>query len=754
MSGVLYGVWTCLLHAGEKAGPICFGMLLEADLHGQSLRHIHVAVGSVQDSLFCLLPNLPAGFFRSDADGSSADAVLDSYGTDLTVILVGVVTETLVSAQKYGRYSQLGSIQCVHQKFAADLPVKPHVIISQIHSVAQGIPVETGRTVVAYEKQGVKGLIKAAHHRGRIADPVPDKTALFWKTCDINISSCVMSIFDVDFRSTCIDGAESGCQGFLLHLCSGSTVFDIAQIGTFPGSSACHTFQVNADINFHEKLLLFFWISGFLMIVIHLWKKDKIFIHISRDRFRVFVYHDERKCFSKVGVIVKARTQAAAQMTEGPIWKRILFFALPLMVGNLFQQLYNTVDSIVVGNFVGKEALAAVGTVDPVINTFIGFFLGMSAGAGVVISQYYGAKDDKKVSRAVHTTITMTLILCVACTAGSLLALPALLKLIGTPADVYPESRAYLTIYFAGMSGLLLYNMGSGILRAAGDSRRPLYFLIFSTLLNIVFDLLFVAGLRMGVAGAAYATILAQGLSALLVLYVLTRETESYRIRWRELAIDPALLGQIVKIGLPSALQMMITSFSNVFVQSYINHFGSSVMAGWSSYGKVDKICLLPMQSIALSVTTFTGQNLGAGKVGRCRKGTKAAVSMSLVVAVALIIPIWIFATPLVALFNRDPEVLKYGTLIIRLMMPFYVSICFNQVYSSTMQGAGNTKVPVIIMMCSFILFRQVYLFIASRVSDSFIPIALGYPLGWIVCSISQVLYYRTVDLEKYRLTK
>lgn len=446
--------------------------------------------------------------------------------------------------------------------------------------------------------------------------------------------------------------------------------------------------------------------------------------------------------------------QTGTQMTEGPVWKKLLLFALPLMVGNLFQQLYNTVDSVIVGNFVGKEALAAVGTVDPVINTFIGFFLGMSAGAGVVISQYYGAKDEARVSRAVHTTIAVTLILCVVCTVGALAALPALLHLIGTPKDVYPESEKYLTIYFAGVTGLLLYNMGSGILRAVGDSRRPLYFLIFSALMNIVFDLIFVAGLHMGVAGAAYATVLSQGMSALLVLLVLTRETEVYRIQWRKLAIDRALLGQIVKIGLPSALQMMITSFSNVFVQSYINHFGSAVMAGWSSYGKIDKFCLLPMQSIALSVTTFTGQNLGAGKTDRCRKGTQVAIGMSLAVAVALIIPIWFFATPLVSLFNRDPEVLKYGTLIIRLLMPFYVAICFNQVLSSTMQGAGNTKMPVIIMLCSFIVFRQIYLFIVSHVSDSFIPIALGYPMGWIVCSVAQILYYRTVDLDKYRLTK
>lgn len=447
-----------------------------------------------------------------------------------------------------------------------------------------------------------------------------------------------------------------------------------------------------------------------------------------------------------------SKQEKAAQMTTGPIWKRLLFFALPLMVGNLFQQLYNTVDSIIVGNFVGKEALAAVGTVDPVINTIIGFFMGMSAGAGVVISQYYGAKNDEKVSRTVHTTIGITLILCAVCTIGGLVALPGLLRLIGTPADVYPQSKAYLTIIFGGVSGLLLYNMGSGILRAVGDSRRPLYFLIFSTLVNIVFDLLFVAVFRMGVAGAGFATILAQGLSALLVMFVLTKEKECYKIHWNKLSVDRKILSQIVKIGLPSAIQMMVTSFSNVFVQAYINNFGSAIMAGWSSYGKLDKLCILPMQSIALSVTTFTGQNLGAGLVDRCKKGVRVGICMSLSAAVLLSVPMWIFANPLVSMFNRDPEVVANGAMLLRLMLPFYVTICFNQIFSSALQGCGNTRTPVVIMLSSFIVFRQIYLFIASRVSTSFIPIALGYPMGWIMCSILIVLYYRRVDLERYRL--
>lgn len=450
----------------------------------------------------------------------------------------------------------------------------------------------------------------------------------------------------------------------------------------------------------------------------------------------------------------KRRGLPRASMTEGPIWKSLLLFALPLMVGNLFQQLYNTVDSMVVGNFVGKEALAAVGSVDPIINTFIGFFTGLATGAGVVISQYYGAKDEEKVSRTVQTTITLTAVMSVVCTTLALLSLPMLLRFLGTPEDVYGEAEQYLSIYFSGMTGLLFYNMGSGILRAVGDSRRPLYFLIFSTVMNILLDLLFVAVFHMGVAGAAYATILAQALSALLVLAVLTRERDMYRIRWNRLGIDRQLLRRIIYIGLPSALQMMVTSFSNVFIQSYVNRFGSAAMAGWSSYQKLDKLCLLPMQSIALGVTTFVGQNIGADNMERAKKGAPTGARLSLIVATLLIIPVWIFATPLISLFNRDAEVLYYGTLMIRMQMPFFLTLSLNQNYSSALQGAGNTRIPVIIMMCSFILFRQCYLFLITRLTDSIYPVLLGYPLGWIVCSISITIYYYSIDLSRYRLKK
>lgn len=440
-------------------------------------------------------------------------------------------------------------------------------------------------------------------------------------------------------------------------------------------------------------------------------------------------------------------------MTEGNIWRHLVWFALPLLIGNVFQQFYNTVDSIIVGNFVGKEALAAVGSSDPVINTIIGFFSGMATGAGVVISQYFGARNDKNVHEAVHTTILMTFILSILFTVLGVLMVPPLLRMMGTPDDVFDSASTYLRIYFAGVIGLMFYNMGAGILRAVGDSKRPLYFLIFSAILNVLLDLLFVVVFRAGVAGVAYATIISQALSAVLILLTLTRETAAYRIVWKEIRLNKLMLGKIFRIGLPSALQMGITSFSNVFVQSYINGFGSACMAGWSSYGKIDKFCMLPIQSISLSVTTFVGQNLGAEQLKRAKKGSSIAFFLSIAVSVLMMIPIIIFAPSLVKLFNQEPDVVGYGTLFLRILIPFYLCCCANQVYAGSLRGAGDTKAPMLFMMGSFIVFRQVYLFIASRLTDSVTWIALGYPFGWLVCSVLIYLYYRLSHWEKHRIT-
>ena len=425
----------------------------------------------------------------------------------------------------------------------------------------------------------------------------------------------------------------------------------------------------------------------------------------------------------------------------------LILFALPLLIGNLFQQLYNTVDSIVVGNFVSKTALAAVGSTDSIINTIIGFFAGLATGAGVVISHSFGSGDKKALHRAVHTTVALTFVLSVFFTIAGLLLAPLFLKLMATPEDVLPEASAYLRIYFAGVSGLMIYNMGSGILRAVGDSRRPLYILIVCAVTNIVLDLVFVVYLGAGVEGVAYATIISQWISAILVLVILTREQSDYRLVWKDLRIDKRTTLSILRIGFPAGLQMAITSFSNVFVQSYINQFGSSCMAGWTTYGKLDKFCLLPIQSLGLSITTFVGQNLGAKKMERARKGTTYAVILSIGAALILMTPVMAAAPMLATLFTNDPEVIAYGVRFIRLMMPFYVAISFNQILGNALRGAGNSVMPMILMMSSFIVFRQIYLFAISHIYNTITSVALGYPLGWIMCSVLLLIYYGKVGL-------
>ena len=441
-------------------------------------------------------------------------------------------------------------------------------------------------------------------------------------------------------------------------------------------------------------------------------------------------------------------------MTSGNIVRHIFSFALPLLVGNVFQQLYNTVDTWVVGNFVSNEAFSAVGTVGPIINMLIGFFMGLSAGAGVVISQYYGAKREEDVSRAVHTSVVMTLIIGAVFTFIGIGMTPFMLRLMKTPPEVLPESTAYLTIYFSGLMGLMLYNIGSGILRAVGDSQRPFYFLVVCAILNTVLDLLFVLVFHMGVEGVALATILSQGVSAILVMITLLRTGGCIRLSVKKLRLHFDMLSKIVRVGIPAALQMAVTAFSNIFVQSYINYFGADCMSGWTAYAKVDQLLFLPMQSISLASTTFVGQNLGRNQPERARQGVSVALKMALCATVIMMIPLLIFAAPIVGFFNDKPQVIEYGAMLLRWMSPFYVLCCFNQIYSGALRGAGNTKAPTIIMLSSFVLFRQIYLYVMSGICNEIIPIAMSYPAGWLLCSSLTTLYYHKVKLGKTRLVE
>ena len=429
-------------------------------------------------------------------------------------------------------------------------------------------------------------------------------------------------------------------------------------------------------------------------------------------------------------------------MTEGSIPRLLITFALPLMVGNVFQQLYNTVDSIIVGNFVSKQALAAVGCTGPIINTLIGVFAGLSGGAGVVISQFYGAKDRERLRRAVQTTVVLTAIMCVLLTAAGVLLAPLLLRLMDTPADVMGAASEYLRIYFWGISGMLLYNIGAGILRAVGDSTHPLYFLIFSATTNTVLDYLFVKVFSFGIAGAALATIVYQALSAVLVMGMLVRSKEDYRVDLKALHLDGAVLKRICEIGIPSSLQMGVTAVSNVFVQSYINRFESSCMAGWAAYNKLDAFAMLPLMGFSMAVTTFVGQNYGAGKLDRARSGPLHALWIGTLIMVAILTPMMLFAPTLVRLFNQEAEVIAFGTLFIRLISPFYLLCTINQIYSGALRGVGDTKATMIIMLFSFVFFRQLYLFTAYRLGGGIVPIALGYPAGWIMCSTVILIYY------------
>ena len=447
------------------------------------------------------------------------------------------------------------------------------------------------------------------------------------------------------------------------------------------------------------------------------------------------------------------RKRGGTDMTEGNIFRHLIVFALPLLIGNIFQQFYNIVDTWVVGTFVGDAAFSAVGSVGPMINMLIGFFSGLSTGAGVVISQYYGAKNEEKVKETVHTAFTMTFLLSILFTVLGLSLIPFMLRLSNTPAEVIPESTAYLTIYFSGMAGLMFYNICSGILRAVGDSVRPFIFLIVSAVINTSLDLLFVVAFNMGVAGVAYATIIAQGVSAILVIVTLMRTKSCIRFSFRNLCFKLDILTKIFRVGLPAAIQMAITAFSNIFVQSYINQFGTDCMSGWTAYSKIDQLLLLPTQSLALASTTFVGQNLGKRQVERAKRGIVISFLMSVAAAVFLMIPVMVFAPSLVSIFSSTPEVIRLGSLFLRWITPFYALCCVNQIYAGALRGAGNSRAAMIIMLISFVGFRQLYLFIVSNyISNTIIPLAMAYPAGWMLASILVYSYYRSVNLEKHRL--
>lgn len=438
--------------------------------------------------------------------------------------------------------------------------------------------------------------------------------------------------------------------------------------------------------------------------------------------------------------------QSQSDMLKGGIFRSILWFSIPLLVGNFFQQLYNTVDSYVVGNYVSTNALAAVGASTPVINMLVGFFMGLSTGAGVVISQYYGAGRTRLMSKAIHSSLALTAVLSVVFTAAGLLFTRPLLNAIGVPQEVMPDSVLYLTIYFTGMTFSLFYNIGAGILRAIGDSRHPLYYLAAASVVNIVLDFTFVCAFHMGVAGVAIATVIAQAVSSAMVMYKLIRTKESYQVRVREIRMNRLMIWKIVGIGFPAALQQSITSFSNVIVQSYVNYFGAAAMAGYSATLRIDGFLQLPLQSFNMAITTFVGQNIGAKQYKRVKKGVFAAWLMSSVVILAGAMFMFFNGRLIVRIFTDDAEVIRVGNAMLQIFAAGYIFLPVVQILNGALRGAGLSKVPMYFMVGCFVVLRQIYLMIAIPMTGKLELVFAGWPITWVVCAAGMLAYYLKGD--------
>ena len=428
-------------------------------------------------------------------------------------------------------------------------------------------------------------------------------------------------------------------------------------------------------------------------------------------------------------------------MTDGVIWKHLVLFSIPLLIGNLFQQLYNTVDSIIVGNFVGSQALAAVGASTPIINLLVGFFMGIATGAGIIISQFFGARDESRLKSSIHTSFALSIWFGIFLTVAGIIFSPYILRLMKAPADVFDESVLYLRIYFLGSLFLLLYNMGAGILRAIGDSKRPLYYLCLSSVINIILDVVFVVGFKMGVAGVALATLIAQAVSAILLMIQLIRSKESYAVHLKEMKVDTFILREIIMVGIPTGLQQVIISLSNAIVQSSINNFGSDAIAGCSAYLKLDGFMILPIMSFSMAATTFTGQNLGAKHYERIYKGMRTSLLITTIYTLFACLLMYFFGGETLRIFTQDENVLHYGRVMLDTIVPAYLSLALMQSLVGTIRGAGKTIITMILSVVSLCVIRVSWIFIILKVAPSIEGIFLGYPISWIIGFILMALY-------------
>ncbi len=432
------------------------------------------------------------------------------------------------------------------------------------------------------------------------------------------------------------------------------------------------------------------------------------------------------------------------RITSGSIPKQMLAFFFPIWFGTLFQFLYNTADAVIVGQFVGKEALAAVGgPASTIVNLIVNFFVGVASGSAVIISQYYGAKQGDKTNRAVHTAIAMAI------AGGAVLGVlgiifsPAMLSAMGTPQDVIGYAVTYIRIYFAGMLFNTIYNVGAGILRAVGDSRRPLYFLILSSIVNIVLDLVFILVFKMGVDGAALATIISQAVSAVLVLISLRGAQPVFRIAFKNIRFDFSLLGEMVRIGLPAGMQSVMYSVSNILIQAAVNGFGTDAVAAWAVFGKVDAMFWMTISSFGLAATTFAGQNFGAKKYDRLKKSVRVAMLLSISFTAVIEVILYIFGPQCCLLFTNDASVIEWCTVMMRFTIPWYITYVFIEIIGGAVRGTGDAIVPMLISCIGICVLRSIWLYTAVPMYHDIRTVCASYPVTWIITSLVFIIYYK-----------
>lgn len=445
-----------------------------------------------------------------------------------------------------------------------------------------------------------------------------------------------------------------------------------------------------------------------------------------------------------------AQTFTAPKITEGVIWKQLLSFFFPILLGTFFQQLYNTVDAIIVGRFVGTQALAAVGATSALINLFNGFFIGVSTGATVLISQFYGGSNRSGARDALHTGMVLSVILGLLATALGIFTGPQLLHLMQTPASCMDDAQIYLRLYFSGALASMIYNMGSGILRAMGDSKRPLLFLAAACAVNVVMDLLCVVIWDMGIAGAAVATVASQLISALLVLLVLVRLPDGMALRWHLLRLNKNLLGRILYVGIPAGLQFITFDLANVLIQSSINSFGDVAMAAWTAYSKTDAMTWQITGAFGVSITTFVGQNFGAQKYGRIRQSVRVCMGMSLAIVGAMSAIELLLCDFILGIYTADPDVIRTGAYVMLCIIPFNVLFMPVEVFAGAMRGTGYSIVPTVITCTCVCLFRVVWIWVVVNRWHHMGLLAMAYPLSWGLCAIVfTIAYLRGTWLHK-----